>query len=111
VITVLADRNIALGALRLGRRQSGALIREPEGLLRLFHRLRLGAWRCRRDRVRLLHKVLPNLRRERAADDALDRTVIVIADTDASEKIVVKPDKPGIPIVLARSGLASRKTL
>jgi hypothetical protein len=35
--------------------------------------------------------------------------MIVVAEPDADNERIVKPDKPGIAIVLGRSGLAGRK--
>src|SRR5438105_6867071 len=93
VVEALAPRNVALAALRVHRRSGGW----PGGIgryLRLSHRRRrCVGWRARHARhVRLLHEILPDLYRQRAAGDTLHRAVIVIADPDADDKGVVEPD-------------------
>src|SRR6185437_1477760 len=120
VVEVLAGGNIALATLRVawwsvGR--SGGVGRDLRLCLRLCRRLsdcRAGCVWCRARQARqisLLHEVLPNLGRQRAAGDALHRAVIVIADPDADDEEVVETDEPGIPVVLCGAGLAGGKAV
>src|SRR5579871_321536 len=117
----LTECNIALG----GRCPGGFLIKQPVRHLRLLvcgRRRFIGLLllrddRCRLGRIRggtldgrrLLHELLPDRRRQRAAGDALHRRVVVVADPDADDDRVIKADEPGIAIILRGAGLAGGK--
>ena len=54
------------------------------------------------------HHLAPDLRRQRAAGDALHRRGVVVADPHARHIVGGEADEPGVVIVLRRAGLARR---